>query len=822
MVKKQLITVYFFFISALVWSDDVITFTGGTQSGSSLSRFVKSFGFTMPDDEGISSYQTNAITLNLKYNNSTKNSNYYLVVSKNNISNKDIPAEDIIAVSSNSFSIKNTGNSGNKTFNFSTTLKFRPNTTYYAYFATSNSAATNGFTPAYIYMELKNTNSYQPTTSMSSSADGTYTTTYNYKPTFSMDLTRKTSSDPYQDGELQTLWSSYSTNHPWRIPAIALTSRGNLVACGGFLVCDMDIGFGECHIYSKYSNDNGVTWSRANGNVALGSGISGSNDCGYGDAALVADRESDRVLVMCATGNVVYTNSTRSNPIRVARIYGTDTGDGINWESPTDMTSEIYGLNSSFAGLFFASGRICQSRVVKTGDYYRLYSAILVHYGSGSHYNYVLYSDDFGGSWKVLGGVAISSANEAKVEELPNGDLFISSRTGSGRLFNLFSFSDLGGAIGSWGSQRTLSLGSGQSCNGEILLVNAKRADGRNCILALQSMPSESQSSYYPRQKVRIYWREVSQSDLSSLSNWTSGWSANNSYQVSHSGSAYSTMIVNGARKISFFLENNYYDPSSQPRGELQHVSLPISIITNGAYTDIISEYVIPYRVSYEETISNNNSDMRFDKVSLKREDITSSDRYYTLCLPFSMNAEEVGSSGLSSVESLSEYDDVNSVVKFSDVAGGIQAFTPYAVKSSVSDGLILTGNNVLIQKDVPSLHNTTINGATFHGNLTENYNLSEGGTVNAYGYSASTGNFSKASGTARIHAFCAYLTLPGSVSAKSVAASFEGDESVTHLDGIFINEGTDRGPVYNLSGQRVGEDYKGIIIVNGKKYIRK
>lgn len=29
-------------------------------------------------------------------------------------------------------------------------------------------------------------------------------------------------------------------------------------------------------------------------------------------------------------------------------------------------------------------------------------------------------------------------------------------------------------------------------------------------------------------------------------------------------------------------------------------------------------------------------------------------------------------------------------------------------------------------------------------------------------------------------------------------------------------------GPIYNLSGQRVDKDYKGIIIVNGKKYLNR
>jgi len=29
-------------------------------------------------------------------------------------------------------------------------------------------------------------------------------------------------------------------------------------------------------------------------------------------------------------------------------------------------------------------------------------------------------------------------------------------------------------------------------------------------------------------------------------------------------------------------------------------------------------------------------------------------------------------------------------------------------------------------------------------------------------------------------------------------------------------------GKIYNIAGQRVDEDYKGIVIMNGKKYIRK
>ena len=36
------------------------------------------------------------------------------------------------------------------------------------------------------------------------------------------------------------------------------------------------------------------------------------------------------------------------------------------------------------------------------------------------------------------------------------------------------------------------------------------------------------------------------------------------------------------------------------------------------------------------------------------------------------------------------------------------------------------------------------------------------------------------------------------------------------------VNEGKANGAIYNLAGQRVSKDYKGIVIKNGAKYIAK
>ena len=45
---------------------------------------------------------------------------------------------------------------------------------------------------------------------------------------------------------------------------------------------------------------------------------------------------------------------------------------------------------------------------------------------------------------------------------------------------------------------------------------------------------------------------------------------------------------------------------------------------------------------------------------------------------------------------------------------------------------------------------------------------------------------------------------------------------SSTGINGVHVANKHNDGKMYNIAGQRVGNDYKGIVIVNGKKYIKK
>ena len=94
------------------------------------------------------------------------------------------------------------------------------------------------------------------------------------------------------------LFESRSTDTiPYRIPAIAEMKRGTLLALADYRHCGSDIGFGRVDIHGRISKDSGHTWGEEF-TLIEGTGTSGSVDCGFGDAAIVADRSSNDVLVL--------------------------------------------------------------------------------------------------------------------------------------------------------------------------------------------------------------------------------------------------------------------------------------------------------------------------------------------------------------------------------------------------------------------------------------------------------------------------------------------------------------------------------------------
>ncbi len=398
---------------------------------------------------------------------------------------------------------------------------------------------------------------------------------------------------------VQYIFENKTNPYPYRIPAIAKASNGRLIAIGDYRICKNDIGYGRVDLHYRLSEDNGQNWSEEK-ILVEGDGKSGSPTCGYGDAAIVADAHSSEVLVVCVTGNTTYGSATRSNPNRVAVLRSSDNGE--TWSQPEEITESIYTLfDASKLGavqsLFFGSGRICQSRQIKVGEYFRLYAALCARPNG----NRVLYSDDFGHTWHSLGTIDKSPApdgDEPKIEELPTGDVVLSSRMNGGRYYNIFTYTDKKNAEGTWGTvANSSSISTGvkavsNSTNGEILVIPAKKIeDGSQAFIALQSVPLGS-----GRYNVGIYYKALTGADYVNPTTFASNW--NSPLQVSTKASAYSTMCIQADGRIAFYYEEDTFGANNNGYTLVYH-PFKLEELTEGKYS-IDMEYS-PFAADIED-----------------------------------------------------------------------------------------------------------------------------------------------------------------------------------------------------------------------------
>lgn len=384
---------------------------------------------------------------------------------------------------------------------------------------------------------------------------------------------------------------------PYRIPAIAKTQDGTLVAVADYRFCRADIGYGHIDLHCRLSNDNGTTWSEIF-TIVAGDGKKVDNNpnlsltAGYGDPAIVADRESNRVLLICVCGYQTYFAATREYPNQVARLYSED--GGKTWSKPEVITEQFYApIDKSPIGpiksMFIGSGRIFQSTKTKIGKYYRLYASMLARDNKNQFCNFVVYSDDFGEIWNILGGTDAAAipygGDEPKTEELPDGSILLSSRCGGGRLYNIFTFNDVNKAEGYWsepafsGASNNGVTAISNSCNGEIMILPVTRkSDKKHMYIALQSLP------FGPgRNNVGIYYKELEGfSDYNYPHNFAKDWDGK--YKVSDLPSAYSTMIQQDDGSIAFLYEEDTHKTTGGGY-TIIYKKITLEEITSGKYS---------------------------------------------------------------------------------------------------------------------------------------------------------------------------------------------------------------------------------------------
>ncbi len=409
-----------------------------------------------------------------------------------------------------------------------------------------------------------------------------------------------------RESEYQYLWYG-NAKVPYRIPSIVTLRNGKLLALNDERPCGADIGYGRVDQVMRLGSKDGRKWEAPRYIIQGSYTDDGIRDDGFGDPAMVVDRETGTVMVLLVCGHTVcwHGNWPDGEPNPVARLYSTDNAktwgdalDGKHSDAPqgamcawSDITNEIYGAfmqpgeegfdKYRVQSLFVGSGKLTQSKVIKAGSHYRVYAPVWTK----NHGNRVLYTDDFGQTWHALGGKAVlpcQRGDEPKCEELPDGSVVLSSRKSAGRYFNIYKYTDKTTAAGQWGEcvasnemKNGIACG-GNSTNGEILILDVrKKSDGTPATLALQSLPTAD-----GRANVKIYWKDITDAQTYvSPKVFAENWNQN-PYQVSHTGSAYSTMTVQKDGRIGFYYEE-------EPEGySLVYVPISLESITNNLYTN--------------------------------------------------------------------------------------------------------------------------------------------------------------------------------------------------------------------------------------------
>lgn len=326
----------------------------------------------------------------------------------------------------------------------------------------------------------------------------------------------------------------------YRIPAMVILPNGNIVtAIDRRWNSESDLA-NKIDIIARISEDGGYTWSEEYP-IAIASDASN----GRGDCALVVAPNGDIVAAFVG-GNGLWASSA-SDPI-VSFISRSSDG-GKTWTAVEeggqgDITSQIWGsscggdntrLNGTAA--FFGSGRgLCLSR--QTGENEskngRIMFVTAVNRG-GTLYNYVVYSDDNGVTWKVS-EQAFSGGDEAKVAELNDGTILMSVRRSGARGYVK---STDGGET--WGTQSTWSDLNVNACNGDILEYTAK-VDGYDQNRTLHSLPINDGAK--GREKVSVYL------------SYDEGQTWERKKQMFPGLSAYSTMIMLEDGTIGMYAED--------------------------------------------------------------------------------------------------------------------------------------------------------------------------------------------------------------------------------------------------------------------------
>ena len=262
----------------------------------------------------------------------------------------------------------------------------------------------------------------------------------------------------------------------YRIPAMITAADNSLVILTDKRKYNSTDLPEDIDVIAQRSTDNGKTWSQPI-TVAQGKG----RNKGFGDVNIIKAKSGK--LIALYVGGVGLWNSTAENP--QGHFMSVSTDNGNSWTAPREITHQLYGINcadpvrKTWQASFFGSG---QGLTLRDG---RIMAVMVVRetLQNNKLNNYVVYSDDEGENWKIS-DKAMDGGDEAKVVELNDGTILISSRITGNRLWAKSADRAV-----TWGPKNTWTEIWGNACDADIVRYTST-LDGYNKNRILHTLPN--------------------------------------------------------------------------------------------------------------------------------------------------------------------------------------------------------------------------------------------------------------------------------------------------------------------------------------------
>lgn len=263
----------------------------------------------------------------------------------------------------------------------------------------------------------------------------------------------------------------------YRIPAIVKSKSNTLLAFAEARKARSNGDSGDIDLVVKRSSDNGKTWSKQ---ITIWN--DGQNTCGN-PVPIVDDRGRIHLLM---TWNFqtdkwgAITNGTGEDSRRPYYTYSDD--DGITWAQPVEITSSVkkekwdWYATGPCHGIQIQKG-IHKGRLVAP-NYFTTRES-----GKVTSYSHIIYSDDYGKTWKPGEPTPVGGVGECSVAEIGERTLMLNMRADEG--FYRKSCTSIDGGL-TWSSPQ-ISIdqidckcqGSILSIGGAVFLSNAASATER-------------------------------------------------------------------------------------------------------------------------------------------------------------------------------------------------------------------------------------------------------------------------------------------------------------------------------------------------------